>query len=88
MWRRSKHYANSGVLSVGKQADLLVLDEKQTRLFANNNQHLLDSVIFASQKNTIKDVMVNGQWVVQNGKHPEEQSSADNFAKLLTKLSN
>jgi len=79
--------SNTGALSVGKQADLLVLDEKQTSLFANNNNHLLDSVIFASQRNTVKDVMVNGQWVVQNGEHEQEQSSADNFAKLLIKLS-
>lgn len=79
--------SNTGSLAVGKQADLLVLDEKQTSLFANNNQHLLDSVIFASQKNTIKDVMVNGHWVIQNGVHSQEQSSADNFAKLLASLS-
>jgi len=79
--------SNTGSISVGKQADLLVLDEKQISLFANKNTHLLDSVIFASQKNTVKDVMVNGHWVIQNGKHEQEQSSADNFAKLLTKLS-
>jgi formimidoylglutamate deiminase len=79
--------SNTGSLAVGKQADLLVLDEKQTALFANNNQHLLDSVIFASQKNTIKDVMVNGHWVIQNSVHAQEQSSANNFARLLARLS-
>lgn len=79
--------SNTGVISVGKQADLLVLDQKQTSLFANNNKQLLDSVIFASQKNMIKDVMVNGQWVVQNGEHPKAQSSANNFANLLARLS-
>jgi hypothetical protein len=31
--------------------------------------------------------MVNGDWVVQNNKHAKEQSSANNFAKLLAKLS-
>jgi formimidoylglutamate deiminase len=79
--------SNTGSLAVGKQADLLVLNEKQTRLYANNGQHLLDSVIFASRVNIIQDVMVNGHWVVRNGEHAEEQSSADNFATLLTKLS-
>lgn len=79
--------SNTGSLALGKQADLLVLDEKQTRLYANNNQHLLDSVIFASRENVIKDVMVNGHWVVRDGKHAQEQVSADNFAQLLNKLS-
>ena len=79
--------SNTGSLAVGKQADLLVLDEKQTCLFANSTQHLLDSVIFASQNNIIKDVMVNGHWVVQNGSHEQEQNCADKFSKLLKKLS-
>ncbi|OUR63017.1 formimidoylglutamate deiminase [Colwellia sp. 39_35_sub15_T18] len=80
--------SNTGSLAIGKQADLLVLDENQTRLYANNSQHLLDSVIFASRENMIQDVMVNGHWVVRNGEHAQAQSSADNFTRLLTKLSN
>ena len=79
--------SNTGSLAIGKQADLLVLDENQTRLYANNVQHLLDSVIFASRANIIQGVMVNGHWVVRNGKHAEEQVSADNFSQLLVKLS-
>jgi len=79
--------SNTGCLAVGKQADWLVLDKKQTNLYANNLQHLLDSVIFASRENTIQDVMVNGQWVIKNGKHQIEESSAENFTALLAKLS-
>lgn len=79
--------SNTGCLAVGKQADLLVLDDQQTRLYANNQQQLLDSLIFASRENTIKDVMVNGQWVVRNGIHPQQESSTELFAKLLVKLS-
>jgi len=79
--------SNTGTLTIGKQADLLVLDENKTRLYANKNDYLLDSLIFASHKNTIKDVMVNGDWVIQNGEHKQEKTSADQFAQLLIKLS-
>ena len=79
--------SNTGALSIGKQADLLVIDDKKTALFANKNEYLLDSIIFASQNNTITDVMVNGNWVVLNGEHKQEKVSADKFAQLLTKLS-
>ena len=79
--------SNTGYLAVGKQADFIVLNSQQTSLYANNNQHLLDSVIFASRENTIQDVMVNGSWVVVNGKHKHEQTSANQFAQLLAKLS-
>ncbi len=79
--------SNTGALAIGKQADLLVLDQQQTRLFAHSEQHLLDSVIFASQASPVRDVMVNGQWVVVAGQHENEQVSADNFAKVLKVLS-
>ena len=38
--------SNTGSLAVGKQADLLVLDKQKTQLFANAEQHLLDSCYF------------------------------------------
>ena len=79
--------SNTGCLAIGKQADLLVLDSEQTQLFASTRQHLLDSVIFASQQNIVNDVMVNGAWVIKNKQHKEQQQTSDNFAKLLLRLS-
>jgi formimidoylglutamate deiminase len=79
--------SNTGELAIGKQADLLILDDSQLRLFAHDDEHLLDSVIFASQKNLVLDVMVHGVWSIREGKHALEQGSADKFAKLLSRLS-
>ena len=90
--------ANTGEIKVGKQADLLVLDDAKLNLFAASDQYALDSLIFASQNNLVKDVMVNGQWVVENGQHISEQltlgetdlasnnSTAERFAQLLARL--
>jgi formimidoylglutamate deiminase len=80
-------HSNTGEIAIGKQADLLVLDGNKTRLFAKSNQHLLDSLIFASQTNMVSDVMVNGDWVVCNKQHLDEDESETNFAELLAKLS-
>ncbi|MEH6594510.1 MAG: formimidoylglutamate deiminase [Colwellia polaris] len=79
--------SNTGALAINKQADLLVLDDSQLRLFAHDDKHLLDSIIFASQRNPILDVMVNGQWVIRDTEHVLGQESADSFANLLAKLS-
>ncbi|MCJ8295879.1 MAG: formimidoylglutamate deiminase [Colwellia sp.] len=79
--------SNTGCLAVGKQADLLVLDSDKTKLFANANQHLLDSMIFASQQNPVTDVMVNGVWQIRAQQHAEQEQASDNFAKLLVRLS-
>lgn len=79
--------SNTGCLAIGKQADLLVLDSDKTKLFANANQHLLDSMIFASQQNPVADVMVNGMWQIRAQQHVEQEQACDNFAKLLVRLS-
>jgi len=79
--------SNTGELAIGKQADLLVLDDSKLNLFAHNEQHLLDSVVFASQSNVVKDVLVNGKWVIKDSKHQAEQKSHTEFSALLTKLS-
>jgi formimidoylglutamate deiminase len=79
--------SNTGSLALGKQADLLVLDSDKTKLFAHDNKHLLDSVIFASQQNPVSDVMVNGCWAIRKYLHKDEKLSADSFASLLARLS-
>jgi formimidoylglutamate deiminase len=79
--------SNTGNLAIGKQADLLVLDSNKTKLFANANQHLLDSMIFASQQNPISDVMVNGHWQIKDQQHSDQEQASENFAQLLLKLS-
>lgn len=79
--------SNVGELAIGKQADLLVLNENKLSLFAAKNAHVLDSLIFATQGNVINDVMVNGQWCVRNGQHPLEQEAAQAFTKLLNRVS-
>lgn len=79
--------SNSGELAVGKQADLVVLDQNDLALYAHDEQHLLDSAIFATQRSPVRDVMVNGQWVVEDRIHRYEQQSQQAFAELLANLS-
>lgn len=79
--------SNTGTLTLGKQADLLVLDQQKTQLFAHSEKNLLDSVIFASQQNPIADVMVNGIWVIRAQRHEAQEESVAQFSKLLVKLS-
>ncbi|MFD2165585.1 formimidoylglutamate deiminase [Thalassotalea euphylliae] len=78
---------NTGEIAVGKQADLLVLDDNTLACYANSPAHWLDSLIFATNDNCVQDVMVNGQWVIENGKHPLEVDTKQRFSKLLASLS-
>lgn len=77
---------DTGVIAPGMQADLLVLDSAKLGLFSPEPEHTLDALIFASQENMVKDVMVAGQWQVQDYRHPMEQAVAGEYAQLIRGL--
>lgn len=77
--------SNTGELAIGKQADLVVINPDITSLYASSDQHILDSVIFASRENPISDVMVAGVWQVWQGKHDSEVMAAHEFSALLNR---
>lgn len=78
---------NTGEIAIGKQADLVVLDEEKLALYANHNSHKLDSFVFASRENMVRDVMVNGAWVIERGQHLKQSQVATKFTRLLARLS-
>jgi formimidoylglutamate deiminase len=62
-----------GALEAGKRADLLVLDPDHPAVATLPVERLLDAVIFAGNRNPVRDVMVGGQWVVQEGRHKDAE---------------
>ncbi len=79
-------HSNTGELAIGKQADLLALDDDKLALFAHDEQHLLDSLIFATQTNVVKDVMVNGRWMIKAGAHADQKKAQTAFTEMLAKV--
>jgi len=76
-----------GFLDVGMQADIITLDSDKLNQYACTDDFVLDSLVFASKDNMIKHVMVNGRWVVDNGKHHAESDITSKFTALLASLS-
>ena len=42
--------------------------------------------LFAGGDRQVRDVMVNGQWVVRQGRHAQEEESGRAFAEVLRQL--
>jgi formimidoylglutamate deiminase len=61
-----------GRIAVGARADLLVLDANSPTLFAKTDDTMIDAMIFAGNANPIRDVMVGGRFVVEEGHHADE----------------
>jgi formimidoylglutamate deiminase len=75
-----------GELAAGRRADLLVLDGNDPYLATAKPETLLNRWLFAGGDRQVRDVMVNGQWVVRERRHALEEQSAGEFAGVLREL--
>jgi formimidoylglutamate deiminase len=62
-----------GALAPGHRADLVVLDGDHPALLGGEGDRLLDALIFSGNTSPVRDVMVGGRWVVQEGRHEAEE---------------
>ena len=68
------------------RADLLVLDDTSPLLVARGIDAVLDTFLFAGNANLVRDVMVNGAWVVRDFHHHDEQRIAARYRETLLRL--
>ncbi|WP_152226893.1 formimidoylglutamate deiminase [Pseudomonas sp. SCB32] len=78
----------TGALTVGKRADLLVLDGGDPYLQTASGDAILNRWLFAGGDRQVRDVMVAGQWRVRDGRHALEEQSAREFTDVLHELLN
>lgn len=76
----------TGALAAGQRADWLVLDGNDPYLATAQDDALLNRWLFAGGDRQVRDVMVAGRWVVRDGRHPEEEATAREFAGVLRSL--
>jgi formimidoylglutamate deiminase len=75
-----------GALEVGKRADLLVLDGNDPYLATASGDGILNRWLFAGGDRQVREVMVNGRWVIRDGRHADEEQSNRAFAQVLREL--
>ena len=78
----------SGVLEIGKRADLVVLDPENPLLVGRQGDEILDSWIFSGNRNSVKHVYVGGQHVIKDGRHQAQQRVSEQFKRTLSELRN
>jgi formimidoylglutamate deiminase len=75
-----------GRLEAGRRADWLVLDGDDPYLATVDDSALLSRWLFAGSDRQVRDVMVNGRWVVRAGQHASEAESRPAFTRVLRAL--
>lgn len=75
-----------GALVPGCRADIVVLDMNAPSFVGRSEETILDTFVFAASDNPVRDVMVGGRWLVQEGRHFAENAIAAGYRRALTKL--
>jgi formimidoylglutamate deiminase len=75
-----------GRIETGYQADMIVLDARHPLLDGIAGDNILGRWLFAGSGRMIRDVMVAGDWVVQDGRHPDEIEAGRAFAAAIQPL--
>jgi formimidoylglutamate deiminase len=61
-----------GRLAAGARADVVVLDTDHPALAGRSGDEVLDSWIFSGEDTPVRDVIVGGQRVIRDGRHPRQ----------------
>lgn len=76
----------TGRITPGYRANLLALDTEHARLVGRQRDTLLDSWIFATGDGAIRRVYVGGKKIIDDGRHPMQETIATAFSRTLEKL--
>lgn len=76
----------SGQIAVGHRADWVVLDTGHPSLAGRSGDDVLDSWIFAASTTPVRDVMVGGSWVVNDGRHERQEAAAAAYRSVAERL--
>lgn len=77
---------NIGALAVGRRADIVVLDLNEPLFTERAGDDIIDTFVFASSGNAVRDVMVGGRWLVQDGRHFAEAAVASGYRRALQNM--
>jgi formimidoylglutamate deiminase len=92
LWRRACSAGtratgrNIGALEAGRRADIVVIDSNAPLFAGRSEDELLDTFIFAGTGHEVRDVMVAGRWLVQEGRHFAETAIAAGYKRAMTSI--
>ena len=93
LWQRSRRGRRGrsrpgprAAWSPAHRADLLVVDGADASLLGVPADHLLDALVFSSPGRPWRDVMVRGNWVVRDHRHPGSTEIAARYEAAVSEL--
>jgi len=75
-----------GALAPGMRADFVVLDGEHPDLAGRDGDAAANALVFSGSPDLVRDVMVAGEWVVQQKHHAAEEAAASRYKDALRSL--
>jgi formimidoylglutamate deiminase len=75
-----------GALQEGTPADFFTVDLNDPSIAGAGHEDLLSSIVFSLARTAVKDVVVGGRRIVEDGKHHTQDEVVAAFSQLQTKL--
>lgn len=77
---------NSGWLETGRASDFFTVDLNDPSIAGATVDTLLDNIVFSLERTAIRDVIVGGKAIVENGHHRLQEEITREFAKVQEAL--
>jgi formimidoylglutamate deiminase len=78
--------AGGGMLEVGRPADFFTVDLNDVSVAGADRESLLSHIVFALERTAVGEVFVNGEPVIEEGRHAQQEQIIQEFAKLQRRL--
>jgi formimidoylglutamate deiminase len=76
----------TGTIAAGQYADLVVLDTSDPALAEQDNEDILDAAMFGPAHAPVRDVMARGRFIVQEGRHAQQDAVFARYRATLARL--
>jgi formimidoylglutamate deiminase len=80
--------APGGALEPGRPADFFTVDLNDPSIAGASPDDLLSSIVFSLSRTAIRDVVVGGKRIVEDGKHAQQEEIVERFKALQKRLWN
>ena len=78
--------APGGSLEPGRPADFFTIDLDDPSIAGAAEEDLLSNIVFSMSKTAVKDVVVGGKRIVEDGRHQQQEEIVERFKKVQKKL--
>jgi formimidoylglutamate deiminase len=77
---------SAGDLTPGSVADFFTVDRDDVSIAGHSGEDLLPLTVFSLSRSAIRDVVVNGRWIVRDQRHALQDEIVSRFKELHRKL--